>query len=127
MQVIAGAGGGDEFDYDPDWDGDWDIDRSLLDDDDDEELGGGWDGVQVDAEALSVVPASDEEVTELTKDWVQAGEKGRERRTAWGQKCYAATLYRYLSTIYILLVFSFHFWSDNVQRVFQSYHPRAKG
>lgn len=82
MQVVAGAGGGDDFDYDPDWDGDWDIDRSLLDDDDDEGdvgLGGGWDGVQqVDAKALSVVPATDEEVTELTKDWVQAGEKKRE-------------------------------------------------
>eukprot|EP00904_Undaria_pinnatifida_P002264 jgi/Undpi1/12038/HiC_scaffold_4.g01737.m1 len=75
VQVVAGAGGGDEFDYDPDWDGDWDIDRSLLDDDDDEGsmgLGGGWDGVQVDTKALSVVPASDEEVTELTKDWVEA-------------------------------------------------------
>lgn len=78
MQVVAGAGGGDEFDYDPDWDGDWDIDRSLLDDDDDDGsmgLGGGWDGVQVDTKALSVVPASDEEVTELTKDWVEAGER----------------------------------------------------
>ena len=27
----------------------------------------------IDAAALSVVPASDEEVTELTKAWVQAG------------------------------------------------------
>lgn len=32
------------------------------------------DEVEVDAEALGVVPESDAEVTELTKSWVQAGE-----------------------------------------------------
>ena len=86
MQVVPGAGGGDEFDYDPDWDGDWDIDRSLLDDDDEGGIAfeGEEDGVEVDAKALSVVPASDEEVTELTKNWVQAGEKDK-RQTARGQ------------------------------------------
>lgn len=36
---MPGAGGGDDFGYDPDWDGDWDIDRSLLGDDDDYEDG----------------------------------------------------------------------------------------
>lgn len=79
VQAVAGAGGGDEFDYDPDWDGDWDIDRSLLDDDDNDDEGGvGSEGgeVHVDAAALGVVPGSDEEVTELTKSWVQAGKKG---------------------------------------------------
>eukprot|EP00752_Nemacystus_decipiens_P004817 g4384.t1 len=70
VQAVAGAGGGDDFGYDPDWDGDWDIDRSLLDDEDED---GGADGAPaVDIAALSVVPPSDEEVTELTKAWVQA-------------------------------------------------------
>ncbi|CBJ27776.1 conserved unknown protein [Ectocarpus siliculosus] len=78
VQVVPGAGGGDDFGYDPDWDDDWDIDRSLLDDDEAEgegAAGGDWDEdgvVRVDAAALSVVPSSDEEVQELTKSWVQA-------------------------------------------------------
>ncbi|CAM9912340.1 unnamed protein product, partial [Ectocarpus sp. 6 AP-2014] len=78
VQVVPGAGGGDDFGYDPDWDDDWDIDRSLLDDDEAEgegAAGGDWDEdgvVRVDAAALGVVPSSDEEVQELTKSWVQA-------------------------------------------------------
>lgn len=36
--------------------------------------GGEGDEVEVNTEALGVVPASDAEVTELTKSWVQAGE-----------------------------------------------------
>ncbi|CAM9659493.1 unnamed protein product [Ectocarpus sp. 8 AP-2014] len=78
VQVVPGAGGGDDFGYDPDWDDDWDIDRSLLDDDEAEGeggAGGDWDEdgvVRVDAAALGVVPSSDEEVQELTKSWVQA-------------------------------------------------------
>lgn len=74
---MPGAGGGDDFAYDPNWDDDWDIDRSLLGDEDDYGAGGGGGGegaVTVDAEALSVVPDSDDDVTELTKSWVQAGE-----------------------------------------------------
>lgn len=75
VQAVAGAGAGDDFAYDPDWDDDdWDIDRSLLDDDDDEDEDGMGGAPVVDAAALSVVPSSDEEVTELTKSWVQAGE-----------------------------------------------------
>lgn len=35
--------------------------------------GGAGGAAEVDAAALSVVPDSDEEVTELTKAWVQAG------------------------------------------------------
>lgn len=83
---MPGAGGGDDFGYDPDWDDDWDIDRSLLDDDEAEgegAAGGDWDEdgvVRVDVAALGVVPSSDEEVQELTKSWVQAGER-RERRS----------------------------------------------
>ncbi|CAN0011334.1 unnamed protein product [Scytosiphon promiscuus] len=74
VQAVAGAGAGDDFAYDPDWDDDdWDIDRSLLDDDDEEDgIGGEGGATVIDAAALSVVPSSDDEVTELTKSWVQA-------------------------------------------------------
>lgn len=74
VRVVPGAGGGDNAGYDPDWDDDWDIDRSLLDgiDYDDEDAGAAT-LEEVDIAALGVVPKGDEEVTELTKSWVQAG------------------------------------------------------
>lgn len=73
VQAVAGAGGGDEFVYDPDWDDDWEIDRSLLGDDDEADADTGLGEGEVDVAAFSVVPDSDEEVTEVTKSWVQAG------------------------------------------------------
>lgn len=81
VQSVSGGDGGDEFGYDADWDDDWDIDRSLLGDDDEGGVGAG-EGVpgsgqedEMNVEALSVVPGTDEEVTELTRTWVQAGER----------------------------------------------------
>lgn len=88
MKAIAGAGGGEEFGYDADWDDDWDIDRSLLGDDEGDAAAlGGEDGMpgsredgEVDVAALSVVPESDADVTELTEAWVQSGEDGLARQ-----------------------------------------------
>lgn len=76
VQLVPGAGRGDQFAYDPDWDDDWEIDRSLLDDEDEDEDDAGGE-VKVDAVALSIVPASDDEVTAITKSWVQAGARAR--------------------------------------------------
>ena len=89
MQAVEGsdggtAEGGGEFAYDPAWDDeDWDIDRSLLGEDEAEDDGGGDLGIgdegvtmaERDQAVATVVPDSDEEVTEQTKAWVQAGEK----------------------------------------------------
>lgn len=71
--MVPGAGGGDNPGYDPDWDDDWEIDRSFLDSIEDDEDAGSATLEEVDIEALGVVPKGDEEVTEVTKSWVQAG------------------------------------------------------
>lgn len=77
MQAVTGGApeDGDEFGYDPGWDGDWDIDRSLLGEDYDDEDYNDSEGRKAGTEAG--VTSSDEEVTELTKTWVQAGESLR--------------------------------------------------
>ncbi|CAM9355890.1 unnamed protein product [Ascophyllum nodosum] len=86
VQAVEGsdggtAEGGGEFAYDPAWDDeDWDIDRSLLGEDEAEDDGGGDLGIgdegvtmaERDQAVATVVPDSDEEVTEQTKAWVQA-------------------------------------------------------
>lgn len=85
MQAVTGGApeDGDEFGYDPGWDGDWDIDRSLLGEDyDDEDYNDGGENTGLDSEGRKAgteagVTSSDEEVTELTKTWVQAGESLR--------------------------------------------------
>lgn len=87
VKLVPGSRSGGEFGYDADWDDDWDIDRSLLGDDDegDDTSGFGAFGAEgnmvefreegeVNIAALGVVPESDDEVTEVTKSWVQAGE-----------------------------------------------------